>query len=38
MIRFGSQADVILPELSNLNITVNPGDKVKAGKSIIASI
>ncbi len=35
-IRFGSQVDVILPELQSLSINVIPGEKVKAGLSIIA--
>ena len=35
-IRFGSQVDLILPELSSLSIEVTPGEKVKAGISIIA--
>ncbi len=37
-IRFGSQVDVILPDLSSLNIKVNPGEKVKAGLSIVATL
>lgn len=37
IIRFGSQVDVILPALSNLYIKAKPGEKVKAGLSIIAS-
>ncbi|MHA2120693.1 MAG: phosphatidylserine decarboxylase [Promethearchaeota archaeon] len=36
-IRFGSQVDVILPELITCKIDVKPGDKVKAGISIIAT-
>lgn len=36
VIRFGSQVDVILPELPSLSIEVTPGEKVKAGISIIA--
>lgn len=35
-IRFGSQVDLILPDLPGLQITVNPGDKLKAGLSVIA--
>jgi phosphatidylserine decarboxylase len=34
MIRFGSRVDVIIPEV--YTYTVNVGDKVKAGESIIA--
>lgn len=35
-IRFGSQVDLILPDLPSLTIEVNPGEKVKAGMSIMA--
>jgi phosphatidylserine decarboxylase len=38
MIRFGSQVDLILPNLPSLHIEVNPGDYVKAGVSIVARI
>jgi phosphatidylserine decarboxylase len=33
---FGSQVDVVVPELENLRIEVKPEDEVKAGVSIIA--
>jgi phosphatidylserine decarboxylase len=33
---FGSQVDVVIPELNKLRIEVKPGDEVKAGISIIA--
>jgi phosphatidylserine decarboxylase len=33
---FGSQVDVVIPELKNLKIEVKPGDEVKAGISVIA--
>lgn len=36
VIRFGSQVDVAIPELENLEIIVTPGDEVKAGISVIA--
>ena len=36
-IRFGSQVDVVLPELPSLTIVVGPGERVKAGLSVIAS-
>jgi phosphatidylserine decarboxylase len=36
MIVFGSQVDVAIPRLKNLKIAVKPGDKVKAGVTIIA--
>lgn len=35
-IRFGSQVDLILPELPSLSIEVTPEEKVKAGISIMA--
>ena len=38
MIRFGSQVDLILPNLPSVKIEVNPGEEVKAGLSIIARI
>jgi len=37
MIRFGSQVDVIMPMSRTLKINVKPGDKVKAGASILAT-
>ena len=33
---FGSQVDVVIPELENLRIEVKPGDEVRAGVSVIA--
>ena len=33
---FGSQVDVVIPELENLRIEVKPGDEVKAGVSVVA--
>ncbi|MFX0194927.1 MAG: phosphatidylserine decarboxylase [Candidatus Hodarchaeota archaeon] len=38
MIRFGSQVDLILPDVPILHIVVSPGDKLKAGMSIIATL
>ena len=38
MIRFGSQVDLILPNLPFLQMEVNPGEEVKAGLSIVARI
>jgi len=38
MIRFGSQVDLILPDLPYLRIEVGPGTEVKAGISVIARI
>lgn len=37
-IRFGSQVDIILPYLPSLRIKVEPGEKVTAGTSIIATL
>ncbi|MCL5291401.1 MAG: phosphatidylserine decarboxylase [Actinobacteria bacterium] len=36
VIRFGSQVDLIIPDLESLSISVKPGDKVFAGRSEIA--
>jgi phosphatidylserine decarboxylase len=37
-IRFGSQVDLILSDLPSIHLNVDPGDKLKAGLSIIATI
>jgi phosphatidylserine decarboxylase len=37
MIRFGSQLDVLIPKNNTLKIHIKPGDKVKAGVSILAT-
>ncbi len=37
MIRFGSQVDVVLPQLPELQIAVTPGMKLQAGTSILAT-
>ncbi len=37
MIRFGSQVDVVLPHLPDLQIAVAPGMKLQAGTSILAT-
>jgi phosphatidylserine decarboxylase len=36
MIRFGSQVDMVIPDITGLQIKVKNGAKVKAGISIIA--
>jgi len=36
MIRFGSQVDLILPNLPSLQIEARPGEEVKAGLSVLA--
>ncbi|MBE0447296.1 MAG: phosphatidylserine decarboxylase family protein [Actinobacteria bacterium] len=38
MIKFGSQVDLILPQVDGLEVTVTPGDELKAGESIIARL
>lgn len=35
MIRIGSQVDIILPRLPQVEVSVKPGDKVKAGETIL---
>jgi phosphatidylserine decarboxylase len=35
-IRFGSQVDVVVPRRVDLEVTVRPGDRIRAGESIIA--
>ena len=37
MIRFGSQVDLLIPGVRSLKITTRPGERVKAGISILAS-
>lgn len=36
IIRFGSQVDLILPDVSSLQIEVRPGEQIKAGFSVLA--
>jgi len=36
MIKFGSQVDLVIPKLANIEINVKPGDRVMAGLSVIA--
>lgn len=36
MIRFGSQVDLILPKLPSMQLEVSPGQKVKAGVTVMA--
>jgi len=38
VIRLGSQVDLVLPVLKDLRVTVKPGDRVRAGESIIAML
>lgn len=35
-IRFGSQVDLVIPQLTGLQLEVSPGDRVKAGISVLA--
>lgn len=36
VIRFGSQVDLVLPDIEDLEVTVKPGDHVLAGSSVVA--
>jgi len=36
VIRFGSQVDLVLPRRPDMRVTVEPGDRVTAGESIVA--
>lgn len=38
LITFGSQVDIILPNLADLHLTIKVGDKVVAGETIIALV
>lgn len=35
MIRIGSQVDLVVPEVTGMNIIVRPGDRVRAGETIL---
>jgi len=35
MIRLGSQVDLIVPQRSSFEIRVRPGDRVRAGETIL---
>jgi phosphatidylserine decarboxylase len=35
MIRFGSQVDVVIPKLDTVKLCIHPGDRVKAGLTIL---
>lgn len=35
MIRIGSQVDIIVPEFADMRVKVSPGDKVRAGESVL---
>jgi phosphatidylserine decarboxylase len=35
MIRIGSQVDLVMPYLPDMNVMVNPGDKVRAGETVL---
>lgn len=35
MIRIGSQVDVIIPRLPGMSVKIRPGDKIRAGESIL---
>ncbi|HMK37316.1 MAG TPA: phosphatidylserine decarboxylase [Desulfomonilaceae bacterium] len=36
MIRIGSQVDVVVPQMSGMTVKVEPGDRVRAGESVLA--
>lgn len=38
VIRLGSQVDVVLPDLSGVDVAVQPGDRVRAGESVLATL
>jgi phosphatidylserine decarboxylase len=38
VIRFGSQVDLVLPLRQELNVIVRPGDHVRAGQSVVATM
>ncbi len=35
MIRIGSQVDIVVPEFADMRVKVSPGDKVRAGESVL---
>jgi phosphatidylserine decarboxylase len=35
MIRIGSQVDIVVPQLAEMQVKVSPGDKVRAGESVL---
>jgi phosphatidylserine decarboxylase len=37
MIKFGSQVDLVIPKLKNLDFMIRPGDEVEAGVTVIAT-
>jgi phosphatidylserine decarboxylase len=36
VIRFGSQVDLVLPDLEGLSVLVRPGERVRAGETVVA--
>ena len=36
VIRFGSQVDLVLPDRAGLSVLVRPGDRVRAGETVVA--
>ena len=38
VIRFGSQVDLVLPDRDDLHVMVDPGQRVRAGESIVAEV
>ena len=35
MIRIGSQVDLVVPQVAGMQVVVKPGDKVRAGETIL---
>jgi phosphatidylserine decarboxylase len=38
VIRLGSQVDVVLPQRAGVEVTVRPGDRIRAGESVLAEL
>jgi phosphatidylserine decarboxylase len=38
MIRFGSQVDLLIPDRTDIRLTIQPGDRVTAGRTVIALV
>lgn len=38
VIRLGSQVDLVLPARTDIHVTVRPGDRVRAGESVVAML
>ena len=38
VIRFGSQVDLVLPDRGGIRVTVSPGERVRAGETVVAEV